>query len=200
MTPPVEKGKYPVFIHKSELKPTVNGAGTIIAFATTINGGANHGRNIMFNLNWENQSQKAIEIGRGRLAAIATCCGVTHVMDTQQLHNIMFELEVDVTPDGKYNDVIGIHPIAQPQAPVQATPQPPYQPTPVQQVQQPVMQPQTYEQMAQPVQQFQPAPVVQPVMQQVPQATGVVGGAPAVPDWIKNQQAAQAAAAPMGNA
>jgi hypothetical protein len=190
---PVEAGKYNVYIAKSELKPTANGAGKIIEFNCIINGGHNHGRNIMFNLNWENTSAKAVEIGRGRFSAICHAVGVLQVQDTQQLHNIQFELEVTVTPDGKYNEVMGIHPIrqqtvvnqpviqqVQPVQQFQPVAQPTFQPV------QPVVDPMAvYQAMAQPVQQFQP---VQPVAQ--PQANDV-------PDWIKNQMAQQGQ--PMGN-
>jgi hypothetical protein len=209
----VPKGKYPVYISKSEFKPTSNGSGKLLELHHTINGGSNHGQDIMISINWENPSQKAVEIGHGQFSAICHAVGVLHVQDTQQLHNILFELEVDVTSDGKYNNYIGANPIAQPvqQAPVM---QPQFQPAPqqvtpvYQQPQQPAniftQQPQqiaptgqsnpmaAYEQMAQqPVQQ---APVSQP---QQPQ-----GQAPAVPDWILNQQRAQAAAQgqPTGNA
>lgn len=204
---PVEKGKYVVIMVNSEFKPTSNGSGKILSISTIVQGGHNHGRSIMFNLNWENASAKAVEIGHGQFSAICHAVNVLHVQDTQQLHNLPFCLEVEVTPDGKYNEVLGISPVSQGQAPVQQMAQPQYQ-APVQQTQQvyqhPVQQmaqpqyvaPQgqanpmaQYEQMAQPQQQAPVQQVYQAPVQQV-QAD--------VPDWIKNQQAAQAAQ-PMGN-
>lgn len=110
---PVEKGKYPVVITQSEFKPTSNGAGKIIEFHCRVNGGVNNGRDIMFTLNWENASAKAVEIGHGQFSAICHAVNVLRVQDTQQLHNIPFMLEVDVTPDGKYNNLVGIYPISQ---------------------------------------------------------------------------------------
>jgi hypothetical protein len=182
---PVEKGKYTVIITKSEFKPTSNGAGKLINFHTTIQGGHNHGREIMFNLNWENQNAKAVEIGRGQFSAICHAVNVLRVQDTQQLHNIPFSLEVDVTADGKYNEVKGIFPVSpmeqpQPQAMPQAQPQ-------FVQPQAPVQQPAW--QQPQPQPQF-----VQP--QAMPQPQPQAGD---IPPWIAAQMAAQQSQAPMGN-
>lgn len=209
----VEKGKYVVALTQSEFKPTNNGAGKILELHARVNGGANHGRDIMFNLNWENSSAKAVEIGRGRFSAICHAVNVLHVQDTQQLHNIPFVLEVDVTPDGKYNEVIGIYPIGQaaPQAQVQAPVQQPQQFAPVQQpVMQPQFQPQQqqfapqgqanpmaeYQAMGQPNPNMQqPGFVQQPAPQPQQFAPQPMTQQPAqgdVPDWIRNQQQAAA--------
>ncbi len=202
---PVPKGSYTVFVTHSEKKPTSNGAGTIIEFRNQINGGEMHGRNIMFNINWENQNAKAVEIGHGQLSALCWATGVLDLQDTQQLHNIPYQLDVDVTPDGKYNEVKGINPVTQASAPMtQATPAPvqqyqqPAQVAPAQmQQQQPVNSGMAqYEAMTQPQpaqMQMQPQPVQQVQPQQVQAAPG------AVPDWIANQQAMQAQGQPMGN-
>jgi len=221
----IEKGKYPVYISKSEFKPTANGGGKLLELHFVVNGGAKHGQDIMISINWENASAKAVEIGRGQFSAICWATGVLQVQDTQQLHNILFELEVDVTPDGKYNNYISALPIGQ--GAQQAAPanivqtqqfQPQYQP--VQQYQQPVVQ--QPQQPYQPVGQYQPQPQAQPVniapagqanpmaayeaMAQAPVSQPMQPQAQpnAVPDWILNQQRAQAAAqqgqpAPMGN-
>lgn len=102
---PAPRGYYKVVAIKSELKPTKDGAGELIAFNTQIIAGPFQGKNIAFNLNWKNKSATAQNIGHGQLSAICHATGVLGLQDTQQLHNIPFGLEVDVTDDGKYNDV-----------------------------------------------------------------------------------------------
>lgn len=219
----IEKGKYPVYITKSEFKPTANGGGKLLELHMIVNGGVRNGSDIMININWENANPTAEKIGHGQFSAFCWATGVLQPQDTQQLHNIMFDLEVDVTPDGKYNNYVSATPIQQqaPQAAPQVQAQPVYQqpaqpqyqpvqqyqpqPTPVVQVQQPVYQPQPQMQPQAPVVMQQPNPMAQYEQMATPQAQPMQqpapqGQAPAVPDWIKNQQLAQAGAAPMGNA
>ncbi len=198
----LDKGKHVVIIYKSDFKPTSNGAGKKLEMHFKVNGGALNGREAMLNFNWENPSEVAVRIGQGQFRTICDAVGV-FPQDTQQLHNIPFLLELDVSPDGKYNEFINAYPLAQSnQAPQQYQPQPVAQP--VYQQPTPVMQ-QPYQPQAQPQpQQFAPQGQANPMTQHQPQyqpQPQVQQAAPSndVPDWIKNQQAAQAGAAPMGN-
>ena len=220
----MDKGKYTVVMYKSDFKPTGGGTGKALETHYKINGGPNHGREIMLSFTWENATAKAVEIGQGQFRAICDAVGVIP-QDSQQLHNIPFLLEVDVTPDGKYNNYVGAYPLAQQappqqyQQPAQAQAQPVYQ--------QPVQQPQGallgYDAQGQPIygqpvqaqqapQQVYQAPVTgqanpmaayeqmaQPVQQQQPQVYQAPQGAVEEPDWIKNQRLAAAGQAPMGN-
>lgn len=102
---PVPRGRYKVVIVESELKPTKNGAGEIIALSHQVIDGPCRGKTIKSNLNWKNQNATAQNIGHAQLSAICHSVGVLHPQNTQQLHNIPLCLEVDVTDDGKYNEV-----------------------------------------------------------------------------------------------
>jgi len=215
----MDKGKYTVIMYKSDFKPTGGGTGKALETHYRINGGPNNGREIMLSFTWENATAKAVEIGQGQFRAI---CDAVNVIpqDSQQLHNIPFLLEVDVTPDGKYNNFVSAFPLQQ-QAPPQA--QPVYQ-QPVQQAPQGVLL--GYDAQGQPIfgqppVQQQPAPqqqyvapagqanpndpmaayqqMAQPAQQPQPQVHQAPQGAVEEPDWIKNQRLAAAGQAPMGN-
>jgi len=203
---PVPKGRYKVMMIESELKPTKNGAGEIIAIKNQIIDGPFKGKTILSNLNYKNQNATAQNIGHAQLSAICHATGVLTPQDTQQLHNIPFGIEVDVTPDGKYNDVKAyvsadsidaaqavqttqVNPIGMP--PVAAAPpaQPQsFTPAPQAQAEAPVQTP------------AQPAQPTQPVMTASPSDAPVapVEAAPTTvaPPWIVAQQAAAAAVAP----
>ena len=102
---PVPRGRYKVVIVESELKPTKNGAGEIIALSHQVIDGPCRGKTIKSNLNWKNANATAQNIGHAQLSAICHAVNVLHPQDTQQLHNLPFCIEVDVTDDGKYNEV-----------------------------------------------------------------------------------------------
>lgn len=102
---PVPRGYYTVIIVGSEIKPTKRGDGEFIEFKLQVHDGPYAGKTIVENVNWKNPNATATAIGQGQLSAICHAVGVLTPQDTNQLHNIPLGVEVDVTDDGKYNDV-----------------------------------------------------------------------------------------------
>ena len=107
------KGRYVVFLTKSQLEPTEDGSGELIKFVAQIAQGPLTGQDINFNIFWSSTTAnpKAVEIGRKTLQAICHAVGNLTPADTAQLHNIPFEMDIDVTPDGRYNRLVDVHPL-----------------------------------------------------------------------------------------
>lgn len=96
---------YPVTITASELKDTSKKNGQMLALEMTVVSGDHKGRKIFDNLNIVNSNAQAVEIAYATLSAISHATGVIKVDDSQQLHNIPFEVKLGMAkPDPEYPD------------------------------------------------------------------------------------------------
>jgi hypothetical protein len=91
---PLPEGWYVAMVQKSELKENRAKTGRYIQLELSVLDGQYKGRRIFINLNIENPSEKAVEIARGELSAIAQACNVVEIRDTEMLHAIPFQILV----------------------------------------------------------------------------------------------------------
>lgn len=82
---PLPEGWYNATITGAEIKATKAGDGKYIALKYTITGPTHQGRVIFGNLNIQNPSTKAEEIGRQQLGEVMRAIGLSKVSDTDQL-------------------------------------------------------------------------------------------------------------------
>jgi hypothetical protein len=132
-------GIYPVIIDESDLKENKDGTGLNLIFSYQAIDGPLKGRKMKKyyvrefysgyknSLSEEERTKKnqAEQIGRRVLNSIGVACGVMKIVDTAQVHNIPFKIDVHVEESEKYRkqNVIKKHmpygDSAAPQAPVQ---------------------------------------------------------------------------------
>ena len=97
-------GWYEVAITGAELKATKNADGQYIKVRYDVTGPTHQGRVVFGNLNIQNASAKAEEIGRQQLGEIMRAIGLTRVQDTDQLIGGQLSIKLEVKPaDGQYN-------------------------------------------------------------------------------------------------
>ena len=122
---PLPEGWYNAYITGAEIKPTKAGDGKYIAVKYTITGPTHQGRVVFGNLNIQNPSTKAEEIGRQQLGEIMRAIGLAKVNDTDQLigGNLSIKLAVR-TGDYAGNEIKGFKAIGGSPAPTKpaATP------------------------------------------------------------------------------
>jgi hypothetical protein len=97
-------GKYRMAVTASEVKTTKAGTGKYIAFEWTVLEGEFKGRKVWQNVNFQNPSVKAQQIGQGELSAICRACAKPSIRDTAELHNIPVFVKVGVEKDMNGND------------------------------------------------------------------------------------------------
>ena len=96
---------YPVTITESENKETSKKDGSFLALTMTVIDGQYKGRKIFDNLNLVNKNAQAVQIAQETLSAICHATGVMVVQDSNQLHNIPFEVKVGMAKaDAAYPD------------------------------------------------------------------------------------------------
>lgn len=102
----VPAGWYNVIVDESEMKPTKTGDGAYLKVRYSILDGQFAGRKIFGNINLQNPSAQAQEIGLKQLSALAHAVGVLLVQDSQQLHNLPLKVKVKIRKDkdGQYDD------------------------------------------------------------------------------------------------
>lgn len=127
--PVAPAGTYYGCLTKCDLEPTERGDAEKIVCVFTVQGGVYNGKDINFNINWRNPSAAAERIGHGQFSAICHATGVLVPQDTTQLLHKPFNLEVEVSPDKKWNQLVAITAIAG-SAPVQQNLPPPMQAAP----------------------------------------------------------------------
>lgn len=206
-------GRHPVVIQSSEVKANKNNDGGYLQLDLKITDGPQQGTTGAYRLNLYHSNATTVEIAHKQLSAICHVVGVFQVIDSSQLHNLPFVIEVgpqkndpSYTEVKKVFDMNGNEPgkgggqgAAQPQAQQQPAQQPPaQQPTPQsgapawgQQPQNPPAQEQ--------------APAQQPAWgggaaQQAPAQQQPAQQAPATGGWQQQPQGqpAQGGAAPWG--
>lgn len=90
----VPAGWYKVIISKSDLKPTSNKDGSRLHLFFKVIEGDMLNRMIYVAVTWDNPSEQAMQIGRGKVGAICKALGLNGVSDSGQLHNNPFWLKV----------------------------------------------------------------------------------------------------------
>ena len=118
---PLPAGWYDVAITGAELKSTKDGNGSYIKVRYDVTGPSHQGRVVFGNLNIQNASAKAEEIGRQQLGEIMRAIGLSRVQDTDQLIGGNLSIKLEVKPaDGQYsagNEVRGFRALAGGSAP-----------------------------------------------------------------------------------
>ncbi len=162
---PLKPGWYPVEIKDAEIKATKAGTGSYLKIEFDVLDSANMGRKLFVQINLQNPSAKAVEIGMRELASLGQACQLQAITDTSELLGKRIEARVKIgkanegyEPD---NEVTAYRPLGQQTAP--AHHQPSGQPA-TQHAQQPAQQ--------------QAAPVQQPAPQQPAPAVGGGGKMP----------------------
>ena len=91
----LESGTYAVQITNSEIKPTKNRDGHFLELTLAVIAGESAGRQIKDRLNIDNPNQTAKEIAYRQLAAISYVVGRVTWQDSQELHGIPFQIQVE---------------------------------------------------------------------------------------------------------
>jgi hypothetical protein len=92
---PFPAGDYTMAVVASEVKDTKAGTGKFIKFEWQVVDGEHKGRKVFQNVNFQNPSPKAQQIGLGELSAICRACGKVQIRDTSELHNIPVRVRID---------------------------------------------------------------------------------------------------------
>ena len=104
----IPEGKYLAQITKSEIKPTKKNDGKRLNLTFRIIGKSEHaGTHLFVGLNVENPSQQAVEISDRELKSICDAVGKgkENIQDSEELHGIPMEIEVDIEPpSGEYTE------------------------------------------------------------------------------------------------
>jgi hypothetical protein len=101
---PLPAGWYSVTIAGAELKNTKAGNGQFIAVRYDVTGPTHQGRVVFGNLNIQNPSPKAEEIGRQQLGELMRSIGLAKVTDTDQLIGGNLQIKLDIKRDEQYGD------------------------------------------------------------------------------------------------
>lgn len=96
----IPAGWYNAQMTASEMKPTADGTGGMLACEFTILSGEHAGRKQFDRLNLFNKNPVAVEIAYKTLSAICHAVGVIQVEDSQQLHGKPLQLKVALRPAG----------------------------------------------------------------------------------------------------
>ncbi len=96
----VPAGMYNVKIVESEMKPTKDGQGSMLALTLEILDGEHAGRKLFDRLNLQNKNTQAMEIAYRTLSAICHAVGVYQVGDSSELHGRPMQAKVTLRPAG----------------------------------------------------------------------------------------------------
>ncbi|MFZ5674300.1 MAG: DUF669 domain-containing protein [Pseudomonadota bacterium] len=91
---PIPPGEYMLQVEKSELTPTKDQSGIILAVTLTVAGGEYEGRKIFPRFNIRNKSMQAQTIGIGEFKALCAACGVDYEVargNTDALNYVPFK-------------------------------------------------------------------------------------------------------------
>lgn len=93
---PIPEGSYNAIIKAADLSPTKDGSGQYIKVRFDVLGPTHAGRVLFSNLNIQNKSGQAENIGRQQLASIMKAGGIDRVENTEQLIGIFLSVKVGV--------------------------------------------------------------------------------------------------------
>jgi hypothetical protein len=123
---PLPEGWYAVSVKSCELSRTKAGDGEYFKMAYTVTGPSHQGRVVFGNINIENPSAKAMEIGLRDLNALMAACGIVSLTDTDQFIGCNIEIKLVIKTQPGYepnNEIRGYRAIkgsAMPTAPANA--------------------------------------------------------------------------------
>lgn len=101
----IPDGWYPAMIIDSETKPTKAGTGHYLQLTLEVTDGEHKGRYLWDRLNLDNPNQTAVAIAQETLASICHAVNVLAPKETEELHNIVFEVRVGIQPaKGAYSE------------------------------------------------------------------------------------------------
>lgn len=95
---PLPPGRYSAHIIQSEMRVTKDGQGQYLWLEIEVLEGDCQGRRLYERLNLINANEKAVEIARRALSSICHAVGKMQVSDSEELHFIMFYVDVKVQP------------------------------------------------------------------------------------------------------
>lgn len=108
---PLPPGKYVATVEKAEVKQTRAGDGHYLAVQMVIMDGDYRNRKLWANLNIDNPSSKAEEIGRRQLSALARAAGLSKLSDEDQLLGATVVASVKISKDRQGNEVRTFAPV-----------------------------------------------------------------------------------------
>jgi hypothetical protein len=101
---PIPGGEYTATVTRSELKQTKAGTGQYISLGWQVEGPSHQGRIVFDNININNPSEKAEEIGRRQLNELLRAIGMARVSDTDELIGSTCVIRVGVEKSEQYGD------------------------------------------------------------------------------------------------
>jgi len=101
---PVPAGWYNATITEASVKTTKDGTGKFIALRLDITGPAYQGRVVWANINIQNTSAMAEEIGHRNLGDIGRAIGLAVISDTDQLVGGNLQIKLTIKKDEQYGD------------------------------------------------------------------------------------------------
>lgn len=107
---PIPAGWYDVSITQAEVKSTKDGSGKYIKLRLDVTGPSHEGRVLFANINIQNKSAKAEEIGRQNLGEIMRAIGLAKLTNTDQMIGGALQAKVTMKDDPQYgpgNEVKG---------------------------------------------------------------------------------------------
>lgn len=97
-------GWYHANISGAEVKATKAGTGRYIAVKYSITGPTHEGRVVFGNLNIQNPSEMAEEVGRKQLRSLMEAIGLAKLTDTDQLIGASLKIKLKIEHDEQYGD------------------------------------------------------------------------------------------------
>jgi hypothetical protein len=91
-------GDYFAVVTQTDVKTTKAGTGQYVAVTLEVADGPHKGRRVWDNINFQNPSAKAQEIGKRQLAELCKACGVTTLQRTEQLHGKVIKVRLGQEP------------------------------------------------------------------------------------------------------
>ena len=101
---PLPAGWYSAVISSADITQTKSGTGRYIKIRYDITGPTHQGRAVFSNLNTENPSAKAEQIGREQLRALLESIGIAKLSDTDQLIGRNVKIKLKIERDEQYGD------------------------------------------------------------------------------------------------
>jgi len=100
----IPAGWYSCLVSDAEVKRTNDGTGKYIKLRLDITGPRCGGRCVFTNINTNNKSDKAQEIGRQQLNSIMRSVGLSRLRDTDELLNKPMQIKVAIRRSEEYGD------------------------------------------------------------------------------------------------
>lgn len=101
---PLPAGEYSVKIADAEICNTKAGTGQYIKLRLDVTGPSHQGRVLFSNINIQNPSQKAEEIGRQQLGSIMRAINLPNLADTDQLIGGEMSVKVTIRKSDEFGD------------------------------------------------------------------------------------------------